>query len=74
MINDDDILEVNETFNLTIDKPLLYIHVVVGNPATVTIVDNDGKYVINNMINRLEWVTRFRIDNCNEENSCYICD
>ena len=43
MINDDNILEGNETFNLTIDEPLLYIRVVAGNPATVTIVDNDGK-------------------------------
>ena len=43
MIIDDDVLEGNETFNLTIDEPLLYIRVVAGNPATVTIVDNDGK-------------------------------
>ena len=42
--NDDDVLEGNETFNLTIDVPVLYIRVVAGKPdkATVTIVDNDG--------------------------------
>ena len=47
MINDDDVLEGNETFYLTINLTTsLPSYIVVGNPgqATVTIVDNDGKY------------------------------
>ena len=44
-INDDDILEGNENFMLTIDETLLPTGVTRGNPgeATVTIVDDDGK-------------------------------
>ena len=47
-INDDNILEGNENFNLTIVASSLPSRVDIGNPAraTVTIVDNDGKYVI----------------------------
>ena len=43
-INDDNILEDNENFILTIN-PSLPTGVMVGNPgqATVTIVDNDCK-------------------------------
>ena len=43
-INDDNILEDNENFTLTINSSLP-TGVMVGNPgqATVTIVDNDGK-------------------------------
>jgi len=44
-INDDNILEGNENFMLTIDQPSLPTGVNRGDPseATVTIVDNDGK-------------------------------
>ena len=44
-INDDDILEVNEDFMLTIDPSSLPTGGTVGNPgqATVTIVDDDRK-------------------------------
>ena len=47
-INDDDILEGNETFNLTIMASSLPSRIDIGNPAqaTVTIVDNDGKHLI----------------------------
>ena len=43
-IIDDDILEGNEIFNLTIKDTLLPNRVIVASPhkATVTIVDNDG--------------------------------
>ena len=43
-INDDNIVEDNETFMLTINSSLA-TGVMVGNPsqATMTIVDNDGK-------------------------------
>ena len=44
-INDDNILEGNETFMLTIDSSSLPDRVTRGDPgqATVTIVDNDRK-------------------------------
>ena len=44
-INDDNILEGNENFMLTISPSSLPINVVVGDPsqATVTILDNDRK-------------------------------
>ena len=47
-INDDTILEGNETFNLTIMASSLPSRIDIGNPAqaTVTIVDNDGKHLI----------------------------
>ena len=47
-INDDSILEGNENFNLTIMASSLPSRVNIGNPAqaTVTIVDNDGNYII----------------------------
>ena len=44
-INDDDILEGDEEFMLTIDETSLPTGVTHGTPckATVTIVDDDGK-------------------------------
>ena len=44
-INDDDILEGDEQFVLTIDETSLPTGVTHGTPceATVTIVDDDGK-------------------------------
>ena len=44
-ITDNDVLEGNENFNLTINASSLPNRVTVTNPyqATVTIVDNDGK-------------------------------
>ena len=44
-INDDDILEGDEDFMLTINPSSVPTGVTVGNPdqATVTIVDDDGK-------------------------------
>ena len=47
-INDDDILEINENFRLTIEQSSLPTGVFVGSPgqATVTIVDNDRKSVM----------------------------
>ena len=44
-IIDDDILEGNEKFNLTVNVSSLPNKVIVSDPgqATVTIVDNDGK-------------------------------
>ena len=46
-INDDDILEGNENFNLTIMTSSEPSRVSIGNPAqaTVTIVDDDGKHI-----------------------------
>ena len=43
-INDDNILEDNEEFKLSIRESSLTGRVMVGNPdeATVIIVDNDG--------------------------------
>ena len=45
-INDDNILEDEETFHLSIDPSSLPMDVTIGNPvqATVTIVDVDCKY------------------------------
>ena len=45
-IVDDDILERNEKFNLTVNVSSLPNTVSVGDhgQATVTIMDNDGKY------------------------------
>ena len=45
-INNDNILEGNETFDLTIDPSLLPDSVTVGDPGhtTVTILANDGEY------------------------------
>ena len=47
-INDDNVLEGNENFNLTIMASSEPSRVSFGNPAqaTVTIVDNDGKHII----------------------------
>ena len=44
-LNDDDILEENETFILTINQSSLPSGVTVSNPSitTVSIVDNDRK-------------------------------
>ena len=44
-LNDDDILEENETFILTINQSSLPSGVTVSNPSvtTVNIVDNDRK-------------------------------
>ena len=44
-ITDDDILEVNENFDLIIDLSSLPFHVNVGSnyKATIMIVDDDGK-------------------------------
>ena len=45
LINDDNELEGNENFNLTINSSLLPFGAIVGYPglATVTIVDYDSK-------------------------------
>ena len=44
-IYDDNILEGNETFNLSIGTSSLPSRVTIGNPGEtmVTILDNDGK-------------------------------
>ena len=44
-VNDDNILEGNENFTLTINSSSLPSNVTVGDPgeATVTLVDNDCK-------------------------------
>ena len=46
-INDDDILEGDENFMLTIISSSLPIGITHGTPceATVTIMNDDGKYV-----------------------------
>ena len=46
-ITDNDILEINETFELVINVSSLPSDVTVGIPAKVTviIVDDDGKYI-----------------------------
>lgn len=46
MLNDDNIQESSESFNLTISSTSLPKEVHVGNPnhAVVTIEDEDGKY------------------------------
>ena len=42
-INEDNVLEGNETFNLNIDSSSLPSKVTIANgQTTVTIVDNDG--------------------------------
>ena len=48
-INDDNILEDNENFILTINPSSLPSDVTVGSPgqATVTIGDDDGKKTVN---------------------------
>ena len=45
LINDDNVLEETEIFNLVINTSSLPSRVVATNPdqASVTIVDNDGK-------------------------------
>jgi len=45
LINDDNILENNENFNLTINSSSLPTKVVTGDPdhVIVTLVDDDGK-------------------------------
>ena len=50
-INDDDILEDDETFNLTINPTSLPSEVSINNPAqvTVTIVDDEGNWYCNNV-------------------------
>ena len=47
-ITDDDILEGNENFMITIDPSMLPDNVTVGDPgqATVTIVDDDSKLCV----------------------------
>jgi len=54
-INDDDILEGNEEFHLSFNLSLLLSRVIVTNPkqATVIIMDDDGKCIINLCINTL---------------------
>lgn len=44
IINDDNVSEGNENFNLTINSSSLSNRVAITNPtrATVTILDNDG--------------------------------
>ena len=45
-IIDDDILENDESFNVTVNPTLLPIDVIIANNigySTVNIVDNDGK-------------------------------
>ena len=51
-INDDAIIENNENFALNIDPSSLPTGVTVGSfdQATVTIVDNDGKFTFVMMI------------------------
>ena len=53
LINDDNILEDDENFTVTINSSSLPSGVTVGDPgeATVTIKDNDGKYIIKIFIN-----------------------
>ena len=50
-ITDDNILEGNENFTLTIDQSSLPTNVNPGDPgeATVTIVNDDGKEFVNIM-------------------------
>ena len=45
-INDDNVLEGDENFNLTIDSAAPTNYVIIGNPheASVIIVDDDGKH------------------------------
>ena len=50
-INDDDILEGNEEFHLSFNLSMLPSRVNVTNPeqATVIIMDDDGKYIIESL-------------------------
>ena len=43
-INDDNVLEGNENFTLTINQSSLPDHITVGDPAQATVIieDNDG--------------------------------
>jgi len=45
-VNDNDILEETETFNIIIDSSSLPNNVIIGelDKAVVTIVDNDGEF------------------------------
>ena len=47
LVTDDSTLEANETFELAISMSSLPDDVTIGVPgrATVTIVDDDGKYI-----------------------------
>ena len=47
LITNDNILEANETFELAINMSSLPSDVTIGTPGrlTVTIVDDDGKYI-----------------------------
>ena len=48
LINNDDILEEDEIFNLKINAQLLPDSVTAGDPGqtTVTILANDGKHIV----------------------------
>ena len=52
LINDDNVLEGNETFDLIIDSSSFPSDVTVGSNGrtTVTILANDGKYKIINVL------------------------
>ena len=53
-IHDDNVLEMDENFNLTITTPPLPGRVIITNrETTVTIVDNDGKYYSRKAIDRI---------------------
>ena len=47
LVFDDNTLEANETFELAINMSSLLSDVTIGTPGrvTVTIVDDDGKYI-----------------------------
>ena len=47
-ITDDNILEINEKFNLIIDLSSLPLHVNIGSiyQTTVLILDDDGKLLV----------------------------
>ena len=51
LITNDNVLEDNEEFNLFIDSTMLSTGVTVSNPgqATVTIFDDDGNNLIENL-------------------------
>lgn len=52
VINDDNIVESNENFNLSISSSSLPTGIDFGNPreVTVTIVDDDGKHNLDSQI------------------------
>ena len=56
LVNDDNTSEANETFELAINMSSLPNDVTIGVPgrATVTIVDDDGKYI--NLINFMIYI------------------